>query len=51
MANVISSILILTLWLFSILFPFFMTDNEKYKIKEKDNSLSQARSKSHFLRQ
>ena len=53
MANIISSIVVLLLWVFSIVCPIFITNNRQY-LKEASNSskgLEKARKDTHFLKQ
>jgi hypothetical protein len=51
MENVMTTIIVLTLWLASILFPFFLTENKAYLDKEESKNLAKARKGTHFLKQ
>ena len=51
MEQIASTIVILALWIFSILFPFFLTDNSKYTQSKDSKLLLKAREKTHFLKQ
>ena len=51
MDNVVMSLVVLSLWIWSILFPFFITDNSKYQNAEESRNLNKARKGTHFLKQ
>tara|TARA_B100000035_G_scaffold249473_1_gene218291 strand:- start:7577 stop:7732 length:156 start_codon:yes stop_codon:yes gene_type:complete len=51
MENIVTSIFFLGVWFISILFPIFITSNEKYIQQKKESSISKKRVDTHFLKQ